>query len=214
MDLGLQNKVIILKDGKKNMGAELMRVLNNEGAIVAILTNSLQDNQHLRKEFIDAGDNVFLIEAMLEDPMDCKKAIEAVIRKYGRVDGLVNHSEENKNGGLDAENKERFLESIQMSLSRYYLITQYVLPYLKISKGPIVNISVNAGLKSTPAYAAVNGGINALTREWAVELLKYGIRVNALIVDEKTLGMCNAVAFLLSEKSSHTTGQLIRMDGE
>jgi L-fucose dehydrogenase len=214
MDLGLHNKVIILAVGKKRIGAELICVLCGEGAIVVMLGEGLPDNQHLRRELVGAGENVFLIETALEDPGDCKKAIESIHQKYGRVDGLVNDSEENTNGGLGAENNEGFLENIQLNLSRYYLITQYALPYLKISKGPIINISVNAGLDNTQAYAAVDGGINALTREWAVELLKYSIRVNALIVDEKTLGISNAVAFLLSEKSSHTTGQLIRMDRE
>ena len=129
-------------------------------------------------------------------------------------------------------------------------MAHHALPYLKISKGAIVNISsktAETGQGNTSAYAASNGGRNALTREWAVELLKYGIRVNAVIVAEcytplydrwiKTLPnpeetlakitdkiplgkrmttteeIANMVAFLLSEKSSHTTGQLIYVDG-
>jgi L-fucose dehydrogenase len=113
-----------------------------------------------------------------------------------------------------------------------------------------VNISsktAETGQGNTSAYAAANGGRNALTREWAVELLKYGIRVNAVIVAEcftpqyeswintlkdpekkleeimekipleKRMTMPHeigqTVAFLLSEKSSHTTGQLIHVDG-
>jgi L-fucose dehydrogenase len=124
------------------------------------------------------------------------------------------------------------------------------LPALKKSKGAIVNIgskTAETGQGSTSAYAAANGGRNALTREWAVELLKYGIRVNAVIVaecwtplyeswlnqqpdPEKKLKnivskiplenrmttaeeIANMVAFLLSNKSSHTTGQLIHVDG-
>jgi L-fucose dehydrogenase len=124
------------------------------------------------------------------------------------------------------------------------------LPQLKASKGAIVNIgskTAETGQGGTSAYAASNGGRNALTREWAVELLKYGIRVNAVIVaecytplydkwiqtfpdpqaqlkkiNEKIpLGnrmttaeeIANMVAFLLSERSSHTTGQLVYVDG-
>ena len=124
------------------------------------------------------------------------------------------------------------------------------LPELKKSKGAIVNISsktAETGQGNTSAYAAANGGRNALTREWAVELLKYGIRVNAVIVAEcftplyetwiKTFEnpaeklqqinakipfenrmttaeeIANMAVFLLSERSSHTTGQLIYVDG-
>jgi L-fucose dehydrogenase len=129
-------------------------------------------------------------------------------------------------------------------------MAQYALPALKKSAGAIVNIgskTAETGQGNTSAYAAANGGRNALTREWAVELLKYGIRVNAVIVaecftplyeswiksfdhPEEQLKMitnkiplgqrmttaeeiANMVAFLLSEKSSHTTGQLIHVDG-
>jgi L-fucose dehydrogenase len=129
-------------------------------------------------------------------------------------------------------------------------MAQECLPFLKESKGAIVNIgskTADTGQGNTSAYAAANGGRNALTREWAIELGKYDIRVNAVIVAEcytpmydawvKTLEnpeqrlkeitdlipyqkrmttaeeIANMVAFLLSERSSHTTGQLIYVDG-
>ena len=125
-----------------------------------------------------------------------------------------------------------------------------VLPFLKISKGAIVNIGSKTsvtGQGGTSGYAAANGARNALTREWAVELLPYSIRVNTVIVaecytplyekwistfdnpQEKLEGItkniplenrmttaeeiANTVAFLLSRKSSHTTGQLLFVDG-
>ena len=129
-------------------------------------------------------------------------------------------------------------------------MTQLVLPELKKNKGAIVNIGskVSAtGQGGTSGYAAACGGRNALTREWAVELIPYSIRVNSVIVaecytplykkwvesfenpKEKLASItdkiplekrmttieeiANTVAFLISEKSSHTTGQLIYVDG-
>jgi L-fucose dehydrogenase len=130
------------------------------------------------------------------------------------------------------------------------LMAHFALPELIKTTGSIVNITsktAETGQGGTSAYAAANGGRNALTREWAVELLKYGIRVNAIVVSEcwtplyekwiKTLPnpqekldeiisriplgkrmttkeeIANMAVFLLSEKSSHTTGQLIHVDG-
>ena len=129
-------------------------------------------------------------------------------------------------------------------------IRNFALPELIKSKGAIVNITsktAETGQGNTSAYAAANGGRNALTREWAVELLKYKIRVNAVVVAEcytpayetwiqtltepeiklkeinskipfenrmtTAIEIANAVVFLLSENSSHTTGQIIHVDG-
>jgi L-fucose dehydrogenase len=151
---------------------------------------------------------------------------------------------------LEKGSYESFIASLHKNLVHYYLMAHYALPALIKSKGPIVNIGskvAETGQGNTSAYAASNGGRNALTREWAVELLKYGIRVNAVIVAEcytplydkwiKTLPnpeeklrsitekiplgkrmtteeeIANMVVFLLSERSSHTTGQLIHVDG-
>ncbi|HRO69514.1 MAG TPA: SDR family oxidoreductase, partial [Chitinophagaceae bacterium] len=143
-----------------------------------------------------------------------------------------------------------FIKSLHSNLVHYYMMAHFALPELKKSKGAIVNISsktAETGQGGTSAYAASNGGRNALTREWAVELIKYGIRVNAVVVAEcftplyekwirtlpnpqekleeitsriplgqrmTTTGeIANMVAFLLSEQSSHTTGQIIHVDG-
>ncbi|HNK30163.1 MAG TPA: SDR family oxidoreductase, partial [Ferruginibacter sp.] len=152
--------------------------------------------------------------------------------------------------GLEKGDYEAFMASLHKNLVHYYLLAHHALPYLVKSKGPIVNIGskvAETGQGNTSAYAAANGGRNALTREWAVELLKYGIRVNAVIVAESYTPLyekwinalpnpeeklrsitekiplekrmttaeeiANMVAFLLSERSSHTTGQLIHVDG-
>jgi NAD(P)-dependent dehydrogenase (short-subunit alcohol dehydrogenase family) len=172
------------------------------------------------------------------------------LEKYGRIDGLVNNAGVNDGVGLENGNYESFIASLHKNVVHYYLMAHFALPALKKSKGAIVNITsktAETGQGGTSAYAAANGGRNALTREWAVELLKYGIRVNAIVVAEcwtplyekwiQTLPnpkekvaeitakiplenrmttseeIANATAFLLSERSSHTTGQLIHVDG-
>lgn len=79
------------------------------------------------------------------------------------------------------------MASLHKNLVHYYLMAHHALPELKKSKGSIVNIdskTADTGQGGTSAYAASNGARNALTREWAVELLPYEIRVNALIVAE------------------------------
>ena len=79
------------------------------------------------------------------------------------------------------------MESLQQNLLHYYALAQFALPLLKTSVGVIVNISSKVamtGQGGTSAYAAAKGAQLALTREWAAELLPYGIRVNAVVPAE------------------------------
>ena len=79
------------------------------------------------------------------------------------------------------------MKSIERNVSHYFSMAQLTLPHLKNTKGAIVNITSKTsitGQGGTSAYVAANGGRNALTREWALELLPYEIRVNAVVVAE------------------------------
>lgn len=250
MDLGLQNKIIIVTGGAKGIGEGISRVLAAEGALPVIVGRSEEDNQHTVTSIKETGGTADAVVAELTIPEECKKAVDFVAEKYGRIDGLVNNAGVNDGVGLAKGNYEDFTRSLHRNVVHYYLMAHHALPFLIQSKGSIVNISsktAETGQGNTSAYAAANGGRNALTREWAVELLPHRIRVNAIIVAEswtplyenwiKTFPhpeeklksitdkiplenrmttpeeIANMAAFLLSEKSSHTTGQLIHVDG-
>jgi len=247
MDLQLTSKIIIVSGGAKGIGEGIVKVLASEGAVPVIIGRNETDN---KKTLEAIGGKGLAVTAELTQPEAAGHAIEAVMQQYGRIDGLVNNAGVNDGVGLEKGNYEDFMASLHKNLVHYYLLAQHALPALIKSKGAIVNISsktAETGQGGTSAYAAANGGRNALTREWAVELLKYGIRVNAIIVaecwtplyqkwietlpnrDEKLksivakipLGnrmttaeeIASMTAFLLSARSSHTTGQLIHVDG-
>ncbi len=209
MDLYLNNRVIILTEGEKNLTDNIIQILSGEGSIVVLLGKDVSLRRHQQYENTGLSEKILLIDVELEDSAECKKAIDEVILKYGRIEGLVN---------LPAvyskyKREEDFLKILQKNLSGYFIITHNSLPYLKTSRGSVINISIEPGeFEQDSPSSATNGGIIALTREWAVELLKYNIRVNSIINKVNTPEIGNIVAFLLSEKSSHTTGQVIRAD--
>jgi L-fucose dehydrogenase len=246
MDLQLRDKIIIVTGGAKGIGEGITRILSAEGAFPVIFGRNEADNLALIKE-LGTGDQVTV---ELTDPDACQHAVHEVLNRYKHIDGVVNNAGINDGVGLESGNYQQLIKSLHNNLIHYYMVVQAALPALIASRGAIVNISskvAETGQGGTSGYAASNGGRNAFTREWAVELLKYGIRVNAVIVAEcytplydkwiKTLPnpedtltkitsriplekrmttseeIANTVAFLLSSKSSHTTGQLIHVDG-
>lgn len=250
MDLQLKDKVVIVTGGAKGIGEGIVRQLAMEGAIPVIVGRNMDDNQKLLDSLDEQGQTAFQIVAELTNPESAEKAIDAVIEKYGRIDGLVNNAGVNDGVGLENGSYEGFVSSLHKNVIHYYLMAQQALPHLKKTRGAIVNIGskvAETGQGGTSAYAASNGARNALTREWAVELLPYSIRVNAVIVAEcytplyetwinslpdaetklkETLDkiplenrmttaeeIANMAVFLLSSRSSHTTGQLIYVDG-
>lgn len=250
MDLQLKNKVIVVTGGAKGIGEGIVKLLAQEGAIPVIIGRKEADNLKLVTEITAHGLQVHQVQAELKQPEECERAINEVMKTFGRIDGLVNNAGVNDSVSLEKGDYESFMDSLHKSLIHYYLMAHYALPALKASKGAIVNIgskTANTGQGGTSGYAASNGGRNALTREWAVELLPYGIRVNAVIVSEcftplyqtwiNTLEnpeqklksitnhiplgnrmttaeeIANTTVFLLSERASHTTGQLLYVDG-
>jgi NAD(P)-dependent dehydrogenase (short-subunit alcohol dehydrogenase family) len=143
-----------------------------------------------------------------------------------------------------------FVQSLRRNIVHVYALTHYALDALIEAKGFVVNVTSKVpetGQGETSGYAASKGAMNALTREWALDLAKFGIRVNAVapaevltpmyeswaqgkedpvgylaeVCERIPLGqrmtsaeeIANAVVFLASEKSSHTTGQIVYPDG-
>src|SRR3569833_2220842 len=187
MDLGLKNKVIIVTGGAKGIGAGIVKVLAAEGAIPVIVGRSGVDNKAMVDEIEAGGRQAYQIVGELTEPEACENAVKEVLQRIGRIEGLVNNAGVNDGIGLENGNYEQFMASLHKNVVHYYLMAHFALPALKESKGVILNITSKTaatGQGNTSGYAAANGGRNALTREWAVELLKYGIRVNAIAVAE------------------------------
>ncbi|HVM89785.1 MAG TPA: SDR family oxidoreductase [Puia sp.] len=250
MDLHLANKVFIVTGGAKGIGAAISKTIAAEGGIVMVVGRNKNDNHQAVDEIVKQHGKAASHTVELADPAACKEVIDFTIEKYGRIDGLVNNAGINDGVGLAGGSPEKFMESLQKNLSHYYNLAHYALPHLKATKGSIVNIGSKVsvtGQGNTSGYAASKGAINALTREWAVELLPFSIRVNTVLPAEvwtplyenwiKTFPdpesklksitskiplekrfttseeIADTVIFLLSDRSSHTTGEILFVDG-
>ncbi|NLP56905.1 SDR family oxidoreductase [Lutibacter sp. B1] len=187
MDLKLKNKVIIVTGGTKGIGEAITREIANEGAIPVFIGRNKINGEILLNDLKNQTKEAYYIQVDLNNTESCKSAVDEVIKKYGKIDGLVNNAGKNDSVGLEFGSPESFEKSLTNNLNHYYDMAHYCLDALKKTKGNIVNISSKTALTGqggTSGYAAAKGAQLALTREWAVELLKYEIRVNAVIPAE------------------------------
>jgi L-fucose dehydrogenase len=133
------------------------------------------------------GSISYVVVAELATADACSGAVEQTLGKLGRIDALVNNAGVNDGVGLEKGTPDQFVASLQRNLLHYHYMAHYAVPHLKRSSGSIVSISSKTavtGQGGTSGYVASKGAILALTREWAVELLPYGIRVNAVVPAE------------------------------
>ncbi len=250
MDLLLKDKVFIVTGGAKGIGEAIVAELAREGAIPVIVGRSEEAGSLLEGKLKDAGHSCLNIITELYDPESSEQVISQTLEKLGAIHGIVNNAGVNDGAGLENGDPELFRKSVLSNLMHYYDMVHYALPELKKTKGAIINISSKTaitGQGGTSGYAASKGAQLALTREWAVELAQYGIRVNAIVPAEvmtpqyerwinsfddserslneiisripleKRMTSSEEIAamavFMLSERSSHTTGQWLVVDG-
>jgi L-fucose dehydrogenase len=250
MDLQLKDKVVIVTGGAKGIGAAIVRACVAEGAVPVIVDRDGDSGAKLQRELQD-GDRVCgLVTVDLEVPEGCSESVVQTAKQFGRIDALVNNAGRNDRVGLEHGSPAEYVASLRRNLLHYYNMAHYALPHLKRSRGAIVSIGSKTavtGQGSTSGYASAKGAVMALTREWAAELLPYGIRVNTVLPaevmttlyrqwldtfpnpEEKLEAILSkiplekrmttaeeiaaTVVFLISGKSSHTTGQHLFVDG-
>ncbi len=186
MDLGLNDKIIIVTGGAKGIGRAITDTLIEEGAVPVIADMDEETLDEVVALYEGQGEAIAGFAGNLIHPEPCEKVIKKTMERFGRIDGLVNNAGVNDRIGLEAGPKA-FMESIERNLLHVYCMAHYALPHLIRSQGHIVNISSKTALTGqgdTSAYIAAKGGVLGLTREWAVDLAKHGIRVNAVVPAE------------------------------
>jgi len=180
MDLHLEGKTIVVTGGGSGIGAGITEVLAEEGARPVVVARRAPDADWLARTGAD------FVQAELSDDAACRAAVETVRARHGSIAGLVNNAGANDGVGLD-KGPEAFRASLDQNLVHYYTMVHLLRDDLRATRGAIVNISSKTavtGQGGTSAYIAAKAAQLGLTREWAVEFLPDGVRVNAIVVAE------------------------------
>lgn len=182
MDLNLEGKVVLITGGAKGIGASCVEAFAAEGAVPVIAGRSPEVGQALI-ERLGCG---LMIEAELGSEEACREVIDKTLAKFGRLDGMVHNAGTNDGASL-RKSPSDFMTSLQNNIFHVFALTHFGLDALIKAKGFIINISskvAETGQGGTSGYAASKGAMNGLTREWALDLAQYGIRVNTVVPAE------------------------------
>ncbi len=178
---------MIVTGGASGIGRSIVHALASEKAIVYVIDRNDQSFPDISKSIKDNGGKIICLKTELTDKDACSQAIEQVMEKYERIDGLINNAGLNDGVSLENGDIKKFIESIDKNVGHYHTMAELCLPHLKNSKGVIVNIcskTAETGQGGTSGYATANGVRLALTENLAALFSSTGIRVNAVVVAE------------------------------
>ena len=157
-----------------------------EGAKVVLVDYNFEAAEETRRLIDEEGGDCITFKADVSQSDDCKNMIEKCIQTYGKIDILHNNVGIEIPGGIDEISEEDWDRTMNVNLKSMFLTCKYALPYMeKQRSGSIINISsVNAIINLSyisVAYSASKAGVNAFTREIAMQYAAKGIRANAIL---------------------------------
>jgi glucose 1-dehydrogenase len=185
MQLGLEGRVAVVTGGGKGIGAGISRALASEGVKVLVNYNSnAQMAENTVRDIIHCGGKALAYEADVSDRSQVDSMMRKAVETFGGIDILINNAAWQPNLDIDEYSEEFYDQIMNINLGGYFRCIQAAIPYMKSRRSPsIVNISSVHGKRPGDfdvCYSMTKGGIKMLTREAAIELAKYGIRVNAI----------------------------------
>ena len=180
-----ENRTALVTGGGKGVGAGIVKALAARGIRCCINCNSHPDMAaDTLRAVEEAGGEGFVWQADVSDPEQIRGMTEEIIRRWGRLDILVNNAAMQPNLYIDQYDAEKLRKLWNINIGGYFHAARACLPWLRKSEcGRIVNISSIHGKRPTcfdAGYAMTKGAIRMFTRELALELYDDGITVNAI----------------------------------
>lgn len=180
----LENKVAIVTGAAKGMGKAEAELFAQEGAKVVLADILEKEVEEVAKQINKKGGEAIAFKLDVSKAKDWEKVVDEVVKKWGKVDVLVNNAGILSLSGIEDISEEEWDKVMEINAKSDFLGIKYVLPAMKMAKkGSIVNISsiyCLIGSGAAVAYHASKGAVRLLTKTVAAELAKYNIRVNSI----------------------------------
>lgn len=194
MDMGLQNKVVLITGGSSGIGRAAAVAFGQEKTRVAITYHSnLKAAEETAELVRQAGGEAYLVSYDLNDEASIKAAVDSVVKHWGTIHVLVNNAVQWATRGAPAGGGRLFEDAppeqwkamFRTSLEGVYYTIQQAVPFMRENRwGRIINVSstlAEDGLYGSGSYSAAKAALHGLTRTMAVELGSENIYTNVVM---------------------------------
>ncbi len=183
--INLEGRVAIVTGGGRGIGKAITQRLAAAGANVAIASRKLENLQATAKEFAELPGKILPVECHVGRADQLAGLVETVEKEFGAADILVNNSATNIGQGPSLDVSDEMLDKmIEVNIKAALRLVRLTVPkMIEKKKGSIINIASIAGLRPQPGgllYSFTKAGLIMMTRTWAGEFGKFGVRVNAI----------------------------------
>jgi NAD(P)-dependent dehydrogenase (short-subunit alcohol dehydrogenase family) len=192
--ISLKDKVVIITGGGRGIGFGLSTAFAKAGANL-VITGRTESTLLSAKESLekDYGVQVLAVVADGADEKAIQNVIDKTVEKYGKIDAVINNAQASSSGKMLIDHTKEDLDlAIYSGIYATFFYMQKAFPYLKASKGCVINFASGAGLFGRIAqssYAASKEGIRGLSRVAATEWAPEGVRVNVICPLAMTEGL-------------------------
>lgn len=181
----LTGRVALVTGGSKGLGAAMAAGLASAGADLVLASRTLSEVEEVAAEIAsDYGHQAIGVAADVSQPADVDAMVQAALKKFGKIDILINNAGINIRGPIDELTFEQFRKVQEINVDGLWLCCQAVVPHMKkASYGRIINMASTlgiVGLSNRTPYTASKGAVVQMTRALGLEMAPYGVTCNAI----------------------------------
>jgi NAD(P)-dependent dehydrogenase (short-subunit alcohol dehydrogenase family) len=219
-----ERKVVLITGAAQGIGRGCADTFSCEGWRVAIAEVNPDKGSAAAAEISALGFEALFVRCDVRDEASVNAAVDATVARFGRLDCVVNNAGTHPaEGRLDKVTAEEFENLIHMNLTSAYLVSRAALPYLRKTRGSIVNIASMAGVLGqggAVAYSTSKAGMIGMTKALAIDLAPDGIRVNSIcpagvdtpMMHEWARGLEDYEAVIAHQNSMHKLGRMATIE--
>jgi NAD(P)-dependent dehydrogenase (short-subunit alcohol dehydrogenase family) len=180
--MNFDGKVVIVTGASSGIGAQTARDFAKLGASLVLVGRQLEN---LKKVAEDCGNSekILMVQADVTVEDDTKRIIDETIKKFGKIDVLLNNAGVIENGTIETTSIEQYDRVMNTNMRSIYHLTMLAVPHLVKTEGNIVNISSVCGVRSFPGVLAYNiskAAVEQFTKCVALELAPKKVRCNSV----------------------------------